>query len=221
MSSRACGYSPHEAADPASVSCRDTAHWSGSSATGADVADEDDRAALPDRRDGEGDGARDPDRLEGDVRAAPSVRASSRSPTSSPPASMTSVAPISVARASRPALRSTATIRSQPAARRPAMTRSPMSPAPTTRAEPAPARGCARHGVQRDRERLRQGGRHHRGPGPQPMDDARRDGDPLGERPVAPPLARSRRRARGGRRTGSSGRRCRTGTARSRRCCRT
>ena len=101
---------------------------------------------------------------------------------------MTSVAPISVARASRAALRSTATIRSQPAARRPAMTRRPMSPVPTTSAEPAPAVGCARHRVQRDGERLRQGGGHHRGPGSQPMDDARRNGDPLGERPVAPPL---------------------------------
>ena len=64
-----------------------------------------------------------------------------------------------------------------------------MSPAPITRTESAAATGARETACSATVERLRERGLHHRHPGRQPVDDARRDRDPLRERPVPPPLA--------------------------------
>ena len=70
MSSSACGNSPHEAAEPASVSCRDTTHWSGSSAAGTTLPTS--TTVPPLRTDAIATRpCGDADRLERDVRSPP------------------------------------------------------------------------------------------------------------------------------------------------------
>ena len=142
MRSSAAGNSPHDAAVPRSVSSRETAHWSGSSAAGTTFPT---RTTVPPLRTdsiASATVAGIPTASNTTSGPRPSVSARSRSPTSWASAGMTSVAPIAVARASRLGLRSTTTIRSQPAARNGATISSPMTPAPMTSVEPDAADGA-------------------------------------------------------------------------------
>ena len=206
---------------PASVSCRDTTHWSGSSAVGTTLPTS--TTVPPLRTDSIASATvrGDPDRLERDVRSA---AAGQRQQTI---ADVVAAGLDDVRRAHRRRAREPA--RAEVDGDDPLDAglaqggddQEPDEPGADHEDRAGGGDRRPRDRVQRDRQRLRQRGLDHREPGRQPVERSAPGPRPAPRTPRRAATRPARRPARGGRRTGWSGPPCRRRTARSRRCCRT